>query len=239
MFLAFPEPLWDVYVSPHRGTVPVLTLGQKSPSTDMGWISPLSRTDEQFVTGSGWFQDGDNKWVPSDSSGHPVPAPEISHNPVPTLGTIFCPVQTWGKICTMSVVGLFCHSVSNGTVPCRGLTYMSFWINILDKKVSRMLCFSENNTQFLLYFLCTIQKEEDSSCLLIKGHILGIVYLKGMLVLGSHNLPPQSKNQHAPGKVKPQWGKIAVRAKLMNNLVFKETCGLWEHETALRKRILF
>ena len=47
----------------------------------------------------------------------------------------------------------------------------SFWINILYKYVSEILCFSENYHQFLMYFLCTMQKEEDNSCVLIKGHI--------------------------------------------------------------------
>ncbi len=37
---------------------------QKSPSTDTGQIPPRSRTDDQFVTGSDWFGDGDAKnWV--------------------------------------------------------------------------------------------------------------------------------------------------------------------------------
>ena len=32
--------------------------------------------------------------------------------------------------------------------------------------------------------------------------------------------------------------KNPVRAKPKNNLVLKETCGLWKHKTSLRKRIL-
>jgi len=32
--------------------------------------------------------------------------------------------------------------------------------------------------------------------------------------------------------------KNPVRAKPKNNLVFRETCGLWKHKTSLRKRIL-
>ena len=58
-------------------------------------------------------------------------------------------------------------------------------ISILSKYVSDILCFSENIIQFLMYFLCTIQKEEDSSCVLIKGHILGYVCIKGIYILGS------------------------------------------------------
>ena len=45
-----------------------------------------------------------DKLVPSDSSGRPVPAPEISHDPVPALGAIFSPSTDTGRnlpcVCT-------------------------------------------------------------------------------------------------------------------------------------------
>ncbi len=56
--------------------------------------------------------------------------------------------------------------------------YMSFWRNILYKYVSEILCFSEDYHQLLMYFLCTMQKEEDSTFVPIKGHILGYVYIR-------------------------------------------------------------
>ena len=35
--------------------------------------------------------------------------------------------------------------------------------------MSGILCFSESNIQFLMYFPCTVQKEEDSACVLFMG----------------------------------------------------------------------
>ena len=32
-----------------------------------------------------------------------------------------------------------------------------------------------------MYFLCTVQKEKDNSCALIKGHIQDLPYIKGHL----------------------------------------------------------
>ncbi len=38
--------------------------------------------------------------------------------------------------------------------------------------MSGILCFSETNIRFLMHFLCTEQKEEDSACVLFMGTAL-------------------------------------------------------------------
>ena len=90
-----------------------------------------------------------------------------------------------------------------------------------------------------MYFLCTMQKEEDNSFVLIKGHISVLPYIKGYVDTWLTSLAPTIGESVCLRKSKNlSEEKNPVRAKPKNNLVFKETFGLWKHKTSLRKRIL-
>ncbi len=65
---------------------------------------------------------------------------------------------------------------------------------------------------------------------LIKSHIMGLYLLKGYVDTWLMSLAPTIGESAGSRKSKT--------AKPKNNLVFKETCGLWKHKTSLRKRIL-
>jgi hypothetical protein len=75
-------------------------------------------------------------------------------------------VPTDGEILQYQKVFSFCILVSD---PYTG--QVCIW-NIMFLR--------EFSPGFFMYFLCTLQKEEDNSCVLIKSHILGYTYIEGM-----------------------------------------------------------
>ena len=78
------------------------------------------------------------------------------------------------------------------------------------------------------------------SSVLIKGHIMGLYLLKGYVDTWLTSLAPTIGESVCSRKSKTSVRKKnPARAKPKNNLVFKETCGLWKHKTFLRKRILW
>ena len=77
------------------------------------------------------------------------------------------------------------------------------------------------------------------SSVLLKDHILGLCLLKGYVDTWLMSLAPTIGESVCLRKSKNlSEEKNPVSAKPKNDLVFKETCGLWKHKASLRKRIL-
>ncbi len=70
-----------------------------------------------------------------------------------------------------------------------------------------------------MYFLCTIQKEEDNSCVMIKGHILDLPYVKGHVDTWLTSLNPTIEESVCSRKSNP-----SVRKNFCVRQTYKQLC---------------